>query len=131
MIDCDVIQADGGTRTAAITGAYVSLVMAVDNLLKNRIIDKNPIIRKIAAISGGMVENKLLVDLNYEEDSSAEFDANYVLTDDLDIVEIQSTAEGYPIEEKKFSSLFSMVKNVMPDIFKAQETALNKINIEC
>lgn len=130
-VDCDVIQADGGTRTAAITGGYVSLVMAVDNLMKKGIIDKNPIIRRIGAISGGMVNSKILVDLNYEEDSTAEFDANFVLSEDLDIVEIQSTAEGYPIEEKKFFSLFSMIKNVMPEVFKAQETALNKINIEC
>ncbi|MBN1150108.1 ribonuclease PH [candidate division WOR-3 bacterium] len=128
-IDCDVIQADGGTRTASITGSWVALVMAVENQKTLHRLKSDPVIRQIGAVSAGFWQNKPLVDLDYSEDSSADFDANFVFTKDLDIVEIQSSAEGYTITRKEFSSLLDMVTKAMPPVFKAQDEALNSLGI--
>ena len=94
MIDCDVIQADGGTRTAAITGGYLALELAVNKLLDSGKITENPIVSKIAAISVGIVDGEVLLDLEYEEDSRAEVDMNIIMNDRGEFVEIQGTGEG-------------------------------------
>ena len=101
-IDCDVIQADGGTRTASITGAWVALYQAINFLLKSGKLTENPIMDQVAAISCGICENQELVDLDYEEDSNAETDGNFVMTSNNGIVEIQTTAEEKPFKKNNF-----------------------------
>ncbi|KQC13154.1 MAG: hypothetical protein APR63_09375 [Desulfuromonas sp. SDB] len=128
-VDCDVLQADGGTRTASISGAWVALVMSVHHLLNKKIIKTNPIIQQIAALSGGLVKEALLVDLNYQEDSQADFDANFILTKEHDIVEIQATAEGYPIERKKFNKLLDKIIKSSDQIFEVQDQVLENLGI--
>lgn len=102
-IDCDVLQGDGGTRTASITGGFVALALACKKLQKQGMIDENPIIHNVAAISAGIVENALLLDLCYEEDSSAMVDLNCVMTEEGKLIEIQGTGEGraFDIEEQQ------------------------------
>lgn len=129
-VDCDVIQADGGTRTASITGGFVALCMAIDYLLKKRRLKFSPLVRQIAGLSGGSVRDKVLVDLNYEEDSKADFDANFVFTKEKDIVEIQSTAESYPISSKKFFTLFDMMTKSIDEVFKVQDEILEKLGLD-
>jgi ribonuclease PH len=107
IIDCDVIQADGGTRTASITGAYVALCLAVKKLLNEGALSENPIINQIAAVSVGVVDDNILLDLNYEEDSKAKTDLNIVATAEGKIIEIQGTAEQEPFD---FDTLNQMVK---------------------
>ena len=109
-IDCDVIQADGGTRTAAISGAWVALYQAVNFLLKSGKLTENPITDQIAAISCGICENQELIDLDYEEDSSAEADGNFVMTLTSGIVEIQTTAEEKPFNKNQFFKLLNLAK---------------------
>lgn len=102
-IDCDVLQGDGGTRTASITGGFVALALACRKLQKQGMIDENPILHNVAAISAGIVENALLLDLCYEEDSSAMVDLNCVMTEEGKLIEIQGTGEGrsFAIEEQQ------------------------------
>ncbi len=128
-VDCDVIQADGGTRTASITGAWVSLAIGVSEMLSKKILKTNPVIRQVAAMSAGFCKDHPLVDLDYEEDSSADFDANFVFTKDLDIVEIQSSAEGFPIEKKRFFALFETVLGIMPSVFSVQDEVLESLSV--
>ena len=108
LIDADVLQADGGTRTASICGAYVALCDMVEKLLKEGLIEKNPIIEPIGAISAGIVNNEVMVDLCYEEDSSAQVDSNIVLTKSGKIIEFQTTAEGLPYEKKQLDEIYKM-----------------------
>lgn len=115
-IDADVIQADGGTRTASICGAFVALHDAVDKMLRDGIITQNPIIEPIAAISAGIVNNEVCLDLNYEEDSHARVDSNIVLTKSGKIIEFQTTAEGEPYDFEQ-----------MIEIFKIAEKGIGKI----
>ena len=115
-IDCDVIQADGGTRTASITGAWVALRQSVDGLLRTREIKKDPITGCVGAVSCGIYKNKAVLDLDYLEDSSAEADANFVLTDKGGVVEIQATAETSPFSEKKFSELLVLAQKGVEEI---------------
>src|SRR5512136_2949823 len=105
LIDCDVIQADGGTRTASITGAYVALVDAVRWLKENGMITADPVLEAVAAVSVGMVNGEPLLDLNYEEDSSAEVDMNFVMTSSNRFVEIQGTAEGKPFTVEEMDAM--------------------------
>ena len=107
-IDCDVIQADGGTRTASITGAYVALYIAVQKIHQQGIIEHFPLIDSIAAISCGLYHDTPVLDLDYAEDSTADADANFVLTGKGHIVEIQSTAEKAPFSEEKFLALLKL-----------------------
>ena len=102
-IDCDVLQGDGGTRTASVTGGYVALALAVKKLLAQRVLAENPIITPVAAISAGIVDDRLLLDLCYEEDSSAQVDLNCVMTGEGGIVELQGTGEGraFTIQEQR------------------------------
>ena len=123
-IDCDVIQADGGTRTASITGAWVALYQAINFLLKSGKLPENPITDQVAAISCGICENQELIDLDYEEDSCAETDGNFVMTLANGIVEIQATAEEKPYNKNQFLKLLNLAELGTKSIFKIQRTAL-------
>ncbi len=123
-IDCDVIQADGGTRTASISGAWVALYDSVKFLLKNGKIEENPIFDQVAAISCGIWDNSEILDLDYEEDSSAEADGNFVLTASNGMVEIQTTAEKKPINMKQFLNLLDLANIGTKTIFNIQKKAL-------
>ena len=123
-IDCDVIQADGGTRTTAITGAWVALYEAINFLLKTGKINENPMSDQVAAISCGIRENEEILDLDYEEDSDAETDGNFVLTEQNGIVEIQATAEKNPFNKQQFLNLLDLAEIGTKKIFKIQRTAL-------
>jgi ribonuclease PH len=123
-LDCDVIQADGGTRTAAISGAWVALRLAVDGLLKKKLIERDPIRRKIAAISCGIHGGTAVLDLDYAEDSSAGCDGNFVLTDDGKLIETQITAEGECFDEEDLLRLLRLARIGCAEIFAAQETAV-------
>lgn len=118
IIDADVIQADGGTRTASICGGFLALQDAIEKLLKDGKLEKNPIIEPIAAISVGIVEGEVRLDLNYEEDSSAQADANLVLTQSGKIIEFQTTAEGDPFEESQMLEIFKTAKKGIKEITK-------------
>ena len=120
-IDCDVIQADGGTRTASITGAWVALRQSVNGLLRTREIKKDPITGCVGAVSCGIYKNKAVLDLDYLEDSSAEADANFVLADKGGVVEIQATAETSPFSEKKFSELLVLAQKGVEEINTIQK----------
>ena len=118
IIDADVIQADGGTRTASICGAYVALRDMVDKLLKEQIIEENPIIEPIGAISAGIVDNEVMVDLCYKEDSNAQVDSNIVLTSSGKIIEFQTTAEGLPFKKEQLDEIYNLAKNSIDKIIK-------------
>ena len=123
-IDCDVIQADGGTRTASITGAWVALYESISFLLKSGKITENPINDQVAAISCGIWKNQEILDLDYEEDSDADTDGNFVLTEQNGIVEIQATAEKNPFNKQQFLNLLHLAEIGTNDIFKIQRKAL-------
>ena len=123
-IDCDVIQADGGTRTASITGAWVALYQAINFLLKSGKLTENPIIDQVAAISCGICEEQELIDLDYDEDSSAQTDGNFVMTYNNGIVEIQTTAEQKPFNKGQFYKLLDLAEFGTKSIFKIQREAL-------
>lgn len=126
FIDCDVLIADGGTRTAAITGGYVALELAIKKLLKERVIQENPLKCRVAGISVGITENgKIITDLDYEEDSSCETDMNVVMTSDDRFVEVQGTAEGEPFTDQYLQALLFAAKKSLKEIFKVQEAILN------
>jgi ribonuclease PH len=122
-IDCDVIQADGGTRTASITGAWVALRLATRYLLAEGVITKDPILDQVAAISCGVHQNTPVLDLDYEEDSSAEADANFVLTGAGDIVEIQATGEKRGFSQAEFETLFSLARKGIGELIELQKIA--------
>jgi ribonuclease PH len=123
-IDCDVIQADGGTRTASITGAWVALRLATRYLLDEGVIKTDPILDHVAAISCGVFADIPVLDLDYEEDSQAEADANFVLTGAGDIVEIQATGERRGFTQAEFEALFSLARSGIADLVKMQKAAL-------
>lgn len=123
-IDCDVIQADGGTRTASITGAFVALNDALHNALKTGIIEKNPIKDYLAAISVGVINNEVLLDLCYSEDSIAEVDMNLVMTGSGKIVEIQGTAESNPFSTNILNKLITYAEKGIGELFKIQKEIL-------
>ena len=111
IVDADVLQADGGTRTASICGAFIAVSDMVEKLINKKIIDKNPIIEPIGAISAGIVNNQIMVDLCYEEDSSAQVDSNIVLTKSGKIIEFQTTAEGLPFEKQQLDEIYKLAEN--------------------
>jgi len=123
-IDCDVIQADGGTRTASITGAYVALVDAFRKMIKNDLIEKIPVKDSVAAISVGKVEGEVLLDLNYEEDSKAEVDMNVVMTGAGKFVEIQGTAEGGVFTKKEMDELVKIAQRGIRVLTRIQKKSL-------
>ena len=123
-IDCDVIQADGGTRTASISGGFVSLFLAIEKLKNNYNLQK-PIIKNfIGAVSTGIVENKALLDLDYTEDSEAQVDANFVICDSDEISEIQVTGEEFFFNDAQFTEMFSLAKIGVKEIISKQKEAL-------
>ncbi|HEX5380201.1 MAG TPA: ribonuclease PH [Phenylobacterium sp.] len=121
-IDCDVLQADGGTRTAAITGAWVALRQAVDYLMAEGMLTTDPILDQVAAISCGVYKGEPVLDLEYEEDSNAEADANFVLTGAGDIVEIQATGEKRGFTQAEFEALFSLARKGIGELCLLQKT---------
>ena len=123
VLDCDVIQADGGTRTAAISGAWVALRIAVDKLMASGAITADPIEAKVAAISCGICKGTPVLDLDYHEDSSADADANFVLIEGGRIAEVQATAEGATYDEEGLLRLLRLAQIGCAQVFKAQEAA--------
>ena len=125
-IDCDVIQADGGTRTCAITGAWVALYNAFKFLISNGKLTQNPLEYQVAAISCGIVNDEILIDLDYKEDSAAEVDANFVLTDNNKIIEIQTTSEDKPIVKEQFLKMYEIVETEISKLFRIQNEVISK-----
>ena len=123
-IDCDVIQADGGTRTAALTGAWVALKQACLYLKTEGLITEEPIRAQVAAVSCGIYQGVPVLDLDYPEDSNAEADANFVLAEGLGLVEVQATGEERPFTEAELHVLLSLAKTGCEDLFEAQRQAL-------
>ena len=123
-IDCDVIRADGGTRTASITGAWVALSLAVEDLMQKGLIATMPIRDQVAAVSCGLVVGEALADLDYNEDSNAETDANFVLTASGGIVEIQGTAEQHPFSETQLMEMMALAKKGCQHLFEVQMQAV-------
>ncbi|MCH7744511.1 MAG: ribonuclease PH [Chloroflexi bacterium] len=126
-VDCDVLQADGGTRTAAITGAYVALYQAVLGMLKRDDISEMPIKNAIAATSVGIVGDQVMLDLCYEEDSRAEVDFNLVMTDEGEFVEVQGTAEGKPFSRESLNSILTMAEKGIEQLFQAQKEVIDSL----
>lgn len=123
-IDCDVIQADGGTRTASVTGAYVALHLALQHLVDLKLLDKLPLSDTVSAISCGIYKGIPVLDLDYAEDSNAETDANFVITGKGGIVEIQGTAEQMPFSEDEFQTLLNLAKLGCGGLYDAQKKVL-------
>jgi ribonuclease PH len=126
VLDCDVIQADGGTRTAAISGAWVALRLAVDKLMAAGLVTEDPLTRKVAAVSCGICEGVPVLDLDYIEDSSADADANFVLIEGGHIAEVQATAEGATYDEEGLLRLLRLARIGCDRIFAAQAEAIGK-----
>jgi ribonuclease PH len=124
FIDCDVLQADGGTRCASITGACVALALAVKHLLKNGKIKKNPLISEVAAVSVGIVKGVAVLDLNYEEDSTAEVDMNVVCTGSGKFIELQGTAEREPFSKDQMDEMLALAEKGINQLFTIQRYAL-------
>lgn len=125
-LDCDVIQADGGTRTASITGAYVALVEAVNHLMEKGVLNENPIQDTLAAVSVGKVSGIPVLDLAYEEDSKAEVDMNVVMTGAGKFVEIQGTAEEMPFDRAELDQFLALAEKGIRELMGAQSAALKK-----
>ena len=123
-IDCDVLQADGGTRTASITGAWVALSLACEKLLLAGAISRNPLTDQVAAISCGILENTAILDLDYAEDSSAETDANFILTADGGVVEVQMTAEETPFRRDQMNAMFDLAEEGVAQLAELQRQAV-------
>ena len=124
LIDCDVVQADGGTRTAAITGAWVALAMAIKSLKDRGALTTDPLLDQVAAISCGVFQDTPLLDLDYDEDSSAEADSNFVLTGRGGIVEIQATGEKRGFSRDEFNRLFALAEQGCGELFALQQAAV-------
>jgi len=123
-IDCDVLQADGGTRTAGITGSYVALHRALSRLVTAGLLTAVPLTDSVAAISCGVCQGAAVLDLDYAEDSAAETDANFVLTGGGKIIEIQATAEGAPFDEAEFSAMLRLARGGIAELTRLQQAAL-------
>lgn len=123
-VDCDVLQADGGTRCASITGGYVALALACQKMLDRKQIAEFPLLHTVAAVSAGIYLGEALLDLDYAEDSSAGTDANFVMTGKLGIVEIQGTAEGAPFSEAEFMKLMKLAQKGVMELTAAQRDVL-------
>jgi ribonuclease PH len=128
IVDCDVLQADGGTRTAAVTGGYVALYQAFHNLRKQGVLPFMPLNKMAAGISVGIVNGDMLLDLCYEEDYRAEVDFNVVMTDGNEFVEVQGTAEGKPFSKEAIDSLLSLAQQGITRLFKAQREAVKTLS---
>ncbi|HUY09864.1 MAG TPA: ribonuclease PH [Candidatus Dormibacteraeota bacterium] len=124
VVDCDVIHADGGTRTAAISGGYVALALACRRLEQASMVSASPVVRQVAAVSVGLLESAALLDLDYLEDSRVSTDINLVMSPDGGIIEVQGTAEREPFSELELGTLIGVARSGMADIFSAQSQAL-------
>ena len=129
LVDCDVLQADGGTRTASITGGYVALHLAILKLLKEKIILENPLKEQIAAVSIGMVDGIVLMDLDYTEDSKSDSDVNIVMNASQQIIEIQGTAEKKGFNAAELLQMVDIVQKIIPMLFQAQQQAIARAKI--
>jgi ribonuclease PH len=123
-VDCDVLQADGGTRTASITGGYVALSLAIHRLIERGAVANNPLVTQVAAVSAGYVGGRALLDLDYSEDSHAELDCNVVQTGDGGIIEVQCTAEGRAISRAELNDLLDLVGGGIQQLLAAQRDVL-------
>lgn len=124
IIDCDVIQADGSTRCASITGGFVALSLAIRKLHRDRVIEYNPLINEVCAISCGIYNNQIIADLDYLEDSKCEVDCNFVLNKNYDLIEIQGTAETGSMTFKQMSEMYELAKKSAEKILQIQRIAL-------
>ena len=125
LIDCDVVQADGGTRTASITGSYVALYLAVLSLVEENKIEKMPAINQLAAVSVGILKQQVLLDLCYEEDSEADADFNIVMNNNGDFLEVQGTAEQKPYSKELLDEVLSVGSNGIKQLFDKQNEAIS------
>lgn len=123
-LDCDVIQADGGTRTASITGAWVALNDAIQHLLDKKVIKKNPLHHQIASVSVGIYNGTPILDLDYAEDSNAETDMNVVMNSDNGFIEVQGTAEGHPYSKEELNNMLVLAEKGITELFAIQQTAI-------
>ncbi|MBM3515960.1 MAG: ribonuclease PH [Alphaproteobacteria bacterium] len=128
-LDCDVLQADGGTRTAAVTGSYVALHQAFARMQKMGVIAKLPLKEPVAAVSCGLFQGTPVLDLDYPEDSKAQADANFVITGSGKLVEVQGTAEDHPFEESEFLALLALAKQGVAQLVDIQRAALAKLGL--
>jgi len=125
-LDCDVIQADGGTRTASITGAFVALSDAINFMLDKGLIKKNPLARQIASVSVGIYQGQAVLDLDYPEDSNAETDMNVIMDDQGHFIEVQGTAEGAPFSADEMNSMLALASKGISELIQFQQEALAK-----
>ena len=125
-IDCDVIQADGGTRTASITGAYVAMVDAINHLLAQGSLKENPIIDQVAAVSVGIYQGQAVLDLDYPEDSNAQTDMNVVMNQAGHFIEVQGTAEGHAFARAEMDEMLDLAELGIKQLLQAQQQALNE-----
>ena len=123
-IDCDVIQADGGTRTASITGGYVALADAIQHLIDNKKLSKNPLLGKMASVSVGIFKGTPVLDLDYDEDSNAETDMNVVMNDNEAFIEVQGTAEGHAFNQDELNAMLELAKKGIGELMQIQQKAL-------
>lgn len=128
IVDCDVIQADGGTRCASITGGYVAMYLAIQDLLKRRVIKENPITNFISAVSCGVYKDECVLDFDYKEDSNSECDVNFILNDEGKIIEVQGTSEGKPFSFEQFNTLYSLALKGTKELIEKQKEVLEIIN---
>ena len=126
IIDCDVIQADGGTRCAAITGGYVALAIAVKKIVSQRLVKENPLIGSVCALSCGIFAGEVVADLDYAEDSKCEVDSNFVINQNFDLIEIQGTAEQGAMSFGQVSKMYELAKKAAEEIFEIQKKAIGE-----
>jgi ribonuclease PH len=124
LVDCDVIQADGGTRTASITGAYVAMVDAIRFALEKDYVKHNPVIAQVASVSVGIFKGTPVLDLDYDEDSNAETDMNVVMNSDDNFIEVQGTAEGHPFNSDELNEMLILARGGIQELMKIQEDVL-------
>ena len=124
-IDCDVIQADGGTRTASITGGYVALADAINHLLEKKLLSKSPLTGQVASVSVGIYQDNAVLDLDYAEDSNAETDMNVVMNDKSQFIEVQGTAEGHAFSQEEMNTMLDYARKGIVELIEHQKQALN------
>lgn len=124
IVDCDVIQADGGTRCAAITGGFVALAIAVNKLTNQRLVRDNPLTGAVCALSCGIFQGQVVADLDYAEDSKCEVDANFVINQNFNLIEVQGTAEAGEMSFEQVSEMFGLAKKAAAEIFELQKKAI-------
>lgn len=125
IVDCDVIQADGGTRCASITGGFIALSLAINKLMKSGELSENPITKQVAALSVGIVGDEAVCDLCYEEDCRAETDMNVIMTSNGGFIEVQGTAEGKELTKAELETLLTLAENGMQELFEKQREVIN------